>query len=67
MYFHSVDSNRDGYYITNGKAIPVTWSKIDDMNPTRYYDMDGNEIKINTGKTYVALVPEGDWGDLKIE
>lgn len=67
MYFHSVDSDRDGYYITNGKAIPVTWSKIDDMNPTRYYDSNGNEIKINTGKTYVALVPEGDWSDLKIE
>lgn len=67
MYFHSVDSDRDGYYITNGKAIPVTWSKIDDMNPTHYYDTNGNEITINTGKTYVALVPESDWSGLKIE
>ncbi len=67
MMFYSVASDRQGYYITNGKCIPVTWTKIDDLNPTRYYDSDGNEIKINTGKTYVALVPEDDWADLVIE
>ena len=25
MIFYSVDSGREGYYITGGKAIPVTW------------------------------------------
>ena len=27
----------------------------------------GNEIKINTGKTYVGFVPVDDWLDLVIE
>ena len=36
-------------------------------SPTHYYDMEGNEIELNTGKTYVALVPVDDWLDLVIE
>jgi len=50
-------SQGGGYYVTNGKAIPVTC----------YYDAAGNEIKINTGKTYVGFVPVDDWLDLVIE
>ncbi len=67
MMFHSVDFNRDGYYITNGKAIPITWSKEDELTPTRYYDKDGIEIQLNTGRTYVALVPDDIWSGLTIE
>ena len=66
MMFHSIDYNRDGWYITNGKAIPVTWSKEDELTPTRYFDLDGNEIVLNTGKTYVALVPDDIWANLEI-
>ncbi len=67
MMFHSIDFNRDGYYITNGKAIPITWSKEDELTPTRYYDKDGEEIVLNTGRTYVALVPDDIWSGLSIE
>ena len=56
-----------GYYVTNGKAIPVTWEKKSMTEPTRYYDANGAEISLNTGKTYVALVPVDDWTDLVIE
>ncbi len=67
MMFHSIDYNRDGYYITEGKAIPITWSKEDELSPTHYYDLDGNEITLNTGKTYVALVPDDIWSGLNIQ
>jgi hypothetical protein len=67
MMFHSIDFNRDGYYITNGKAIPVTWSKEDELTPTRYYDMDGDMITLNTGTTYVALIPDDIWSGLEIK
>lgn len=67
MIFYSVDSGRDGYYITNGKAIPVTWEKTSDTSPTRYYDKAGNEITINTGKTYVALVGDEFWSELVVK
>lgn len=65
--FYAVSEGNEGYYITNGQAIKVTWSKTSETSPTRYYDEDGNEITINTGKTYVALVPDDDWADLVIE
>lgn len=67
MMFHSIDFNREGYYITNGKAIPIIWAKEDELSPTKYYDQDGNEIKLNTGRTYVALVPDDIWSGLEIQ
>lgn len=59
-------SGRSGYYITEGKSIPITWSKESDIMPTRYYDSDGNEIQLNTGKTYVGIVPDNIWGNLNL-
>lgn len=67
MMFHAIDYNRDGWYITEGKAIPITWSKADETSPTQYYNKDGVEITLNTGKTYVALVPDDKWSGLKVE
>lgn len=67
MGFRASDSGRDGWYITNGKAIPVTWEKNGDLDITRYYDMEGNEITLNTGKTYVAFVPYDNWDELVLK
>ena len=64
---YSSDEKREGWYITNGKAIKVTWTKVDDTYPTRYFDENGDEIKINVGKTYVAIMPSKIFGDIKFE
>lgn len=50
----------EGYYITNGYAIPVTWAKEDDYAITKYYDANGNEITLNTGKTMICIIEDGD-------
>ncbi|MCH5257043.1 MAG: DUF3048 domain-containing protein [Lachnospiraceae bacterium] len=60
LAFQCVDSTRDGWFFTNGKGIHVTWSKDSDYSATRYYDDDGNEIELNTGKTMVCIVEDGD-------
>lgn len=60
LAFQCHDNTRDGYFITKGKAIHVTWSKTSDYGATRYYDDDGNEIVLNTGKTYIATVEHDD-------
>ena len=54
-----VDNTMDGYYFTKGKAIHVTWQKASDYAPTRYFDDNGNEIQLNTGKTYIAIAQAG--------
>lgn len=51
-------SGGKGIYITDGKAIDVTWKKDSEWGPARYYDVDGNEIKLNTGKTWVCAVSD---------
>lgn len=45
-----------GYYISNGKAVEISWSKADDNSQTKYFDVNGNEIVLNQGKTYVGVV-----------
>lgn len=56
---YSISAGNTGYYITNGQAIPVTWKKNGDLAPTRFYDSNGNEIYLNTGKTMVCVVGTG--------
>ena len=53
------DDTRDGWYITNGHAIHITWEKELDYDATRYYDDNGNEIQISTGKTMICVLQDG--------
>lgn len=46
-----------GYYITNGKAIEITCEKTDRKSKTVYKDLDGNEIQVNDGNTFVQICP----------
>ena len=46
-----------GYYITNGKYIDIKWTKTTRKGKTIYTDLEGNEIKLNDGITWVQLVP----------
>lgn len=65
--YHVVDENKTGYYITNGKAIEITWNKYIDWDKTRYFDKNGNEINLNEGKTWVCVVREDAKEDTIIE
>lgn len=58
--FRCHDNTMDGWYFTNGKGIHVTWEKNSDYGATRYYDDNGNEITLNTGKTMICIVEKGD-------
>lgn len=45
-----------GKYITNGKAVDITWVKEVEDGVGKYYDTDGNELELNPGKTCVCIV-----------
>ena len=47
----------DGYYITNGKAIKIKCTKDARDEQTVYTDLEGNEIKVNDGNTWVNICP----------
>lgn len=68
LIYNAIDMGRSGYYITNGKAIEVTWAKTADTTPTVYFDKaTGAPLQINTGKTYIALVPSDSWASVVIK
>ena len=43
----------DGYYCTGGKVIPVTWKNVKGV--TKWYTMEGSELKMNPGKTWITV------------
>ena len=47
----------DGYYITNGKAIKIKCTKNSREEQTVYKDLEGNEIEVNDGNTWVNICP----------
>ena len=55
----------EGYFITLGYAIPITWSKDSRSSQTVYKNMDGEEIKVNDGNTFIQITPPSE--DIKIE
>ena len=54
------DTTRDGWFFTRGKGIHVTWSKTGDYEPTQFFDDDGNQIEMNTGKTMILIIRDTD-------
>lgn len=55
----------DGYYITNGYAVPITWSKSSRSGKTKYTykqgttidgkDVGGQEISVSDGRTWITV------------
>lgn len=62
----NVTDGGNGMFITNGKAIPVTWKKDSEYGKTRYYDGNGNEICLNQGKTWVCVMQKSQEDSLVI-
>ena len=48
-------SNGEGYFITNGYAVPIKWSKSERRGKTTYTYLDGTEIEVSDGRTYIEL------------
>ena len=53
-----VDEPNVGKYIVNGKAIDITWKKHTPWGATFYYDTNGNQITMDTGKTWVCIIQD---------
>ncbi len=48
----------EGYYITNGVALPITWSKADEKSQTVYKIKEtGEDLVVNDGNTYIQIYP----------
>ena len=54
----------EGVYITNGYSVPIKWTKKDRKSQTVYSYLDGTEIDVSDGNTFIQIYPTT--GDLKI-
>ena len=54
----------EGYYITNGYAVKIKWSKASREAQTKYTYLDGTEINVSDGNTFIQIQPKGE--NLKI-
>ncbi|MHB8128535.1 MAG: DUF3048 domain-containing protein [Mobilitalea sp.] len=61
------DASGSGYYITNGKMVPITWKKNEANRKMRYYNEVGVELIINPGKTFITLFPRDRTQEVVIE
>ena len=48
-----------GYYISEGIAVPIKWSKSSRSAKTKYTFEDGTELKVNDGNTFIQIQPTG--------
>ena len=66
-YYWNLDTigSGEGYFITNGQAIPITWNKKDRKAKTVYCyakgtildgkDVGGQEIEVSDGRTWIEI------------
>lgn len=54
-----------GYVFLDGRAVEVTWSKATRDARTKFFDLNGQEIKFNRGKFWVAIIPDRSPENLK--
>lgn len=55
----------EGYYVSNGYSIPITWSKSSKNDKTIYkIKFSGEELVVNDGNTYIQIYPTS--GNLSI-
>ncbi len=55
----------EGYFISNGIATKINWSKATRSAKTKYTLMDGSELVVNDGNTWIHIQPKNK--TLKIE
>ena len=55
----------NGKYITNGKAVDITWTCDGDGQATHYYYLDGTEVELNQGKTFFEIT-DLDYSDRNV-
>ncbi len=48
-----------GYFISEGKAVPITWEKSKRNSKTIYKYEDGTILTVNDGSTYIGIEPTG--------
>ncbi len=51
-----LENGGTGYYVSDGKIVPITWTKPTPNDKITVYNEDGEEVEVNRGVSYVCVV-----------
>ncbi|MBO5700938.1 MAG: DUF3048 domain-containing protein [Clostridia bacterium] len=57
----------EGYYISDGRYVPIRWSRASDTSELSITGMSGEQLTINRGKTFISVVNSSLKGTSSIE
>lgn len=57
----------EGYYITNGQLLNITWEMNEKNKFICYYNDKGEVLNLNPGKTFIVLHPNNKISDIIID
>ncbi len=57
----------EGYYCTNGKAVPIKWKKSSENSKTEFLTQDGEPLLLNPGKTWISIIGDGTEAGVSFE
>lgn len=67
-YHREIDlASGKGYYLSNGKSIPVTYKKSAVNSLIEVFDETGKPLLVNAGNSYFGVIPSGEEKNLVIE
>lgn len=55
--FHTLEGENTGFYLCQGKLLPIRWSRPTEEDPFTYTYEDGSPVIMTPGTTYVAIMP----------
>ncbi len=59
-------SEGKGIYVSNGSYSEITWKKGDSSDMLKFYNKIGDELSLNVGRTYIAIMDKSAEGSNKI-
>lgn len=62
-----VTGSGDGYYVSEGRYVPIRWSRMSDTSELVITGMGGEMIAINRGKTFISVVNSSLKGTSSVE
>ena len=62
-----VTGTGEGYYISDGRYVPIRWSRANDTAELVITGMGGEKLTINRGKTFISVVNSSLKGTSSIE
>ena len=57
----------EGWYASDGVIVPITWYKAGSADCTHYYTLDGEDLKMNPGKTWVTIFKDSNKDGIIVE